>query len=184
VPPYGYEQQPPAYDYSYDQQAYGQQAYGYPAPPPKKGHGVMIAVLVGCLVIGAAITLAPILFFNKVMSDASEITSSFDGSQTQQILDNDLEVTFGDWESPENEYDRGRLPVTLKNKGGDRATFRVQIEAVNDGGERIGTTSVSADRLAAGQSTSEKSIFPVSEDKEGELATATFNILSVTKTDF
>jgi hypothetical protein len=71
--------------------------------------------------------------------------------------------------------------VTLKNKGSERATFSVRIEAVNADGERIADDSAYAADLGPGQSVTEDLFTLVSDGEYDELTTATFKVISVTK---
>ncbi|WP_149483064.1 hypothetical protein [Mycolicibacterium sp. P1-18] len=177
------------------QAAYGQQpwappsypAYGYgygqpPMAPAKRTPSWIIWLIVACVAAPILLAVGAYAFVAKTSSDLGSTLESMSGGQTQQILDEDLDVTLGAFDMDTSEYSsRGTLPVTVKNKGDKRATFTVRIEAVTDSGERITDASVFANDLGPGQSYTDDLSFFVDDDKKRDLSHATFHIVSVSK---
>lgn len=151
-----------------------------PAPPRKSSNGLVIGLIIGAVVIVLVVFVAPMVFFAKVSGDINDTIARGTGGQTEQILENELEVTFGKFVRTDTEYRKdGKLPVTFRNKGSERATFYVQVEAVDDNGDRIAEDTASVTSLAGGQSTTDE-LFTFSENVD-ELQTATFRVASVSK---
>lgn len=78
--PYGQQPypQPPYPQQPYGQPPYGQPGYApYPAPPPKKGNGAFVAILVGTLiVVGGGIAAAVVLTGNHTNNPVAAPTTS------------------------------------------------------------------------------------------------------------
>jgi hypothetical protein len=181
--PGSYEHRTQPYDYGppAPMPPYG---YGYPPPQPAKGNnGVLIAVIVSIAVVavGIIVYIAPLLFVSQMSSDVDEMISETSGGNTEQILDDEIEVTFGTFtrDTEFTSLTRGKLPVTVRNKGSERATYNIQIEAVDADGNRIGEDTAYIRSLAPGQSVTEE-VFTLSDDYY-ELKGATFKVASVSK---
>lgn len=189
--PNPYEQPTPTYGYG-AQAPMPPNGYGYPPGPPKKrNNGVIIAVISGVVVIVLAffVFVAPFIFIDKMSSDLNDMTTKSDelysnssGANTEKILDNDLDVDFGTF-TRDRTYSSitvGKLPVTVHNKGSERATYSIQIEAVDASGDRIAEESVYVANLAPGQSVT-KDVFTANSDNYDELTQATFKVAGVSK---
>lgn len=155
---------------------------GYPMPPQpaKKSHGLLIGGLIaGAVLIAFMVFVAPLLFIGKMTEDIKDIA----GPETEQILENELDVTFGTFKRDTKAYkqDRGVLPVTLKNKGTQKYTFTVQIEAVDGDGNRIADDSIYAQYLSPGQSTTLDAFDIGFDDQYSELRNATFRVAGVSR---
>lgn len=146
--------------------------------------GVVALVLA---VASMGITLA----MQKAVGDAldeagEEISQVFDdasGENTEAILENDLDVTIGEFTLTEDEYglQDSKLAVTVRNKSDEKQSFSVKIEAVNAEGNRIEDDTIYANDLGAGQS-QEFNIFNfVASDKYEALKSASFKVVSATK---
>jgi hypothetical protein len=159
--------------------------YGYPpAPPKKRNTGIIIALICAVAVIIAAFFMfvAPMLFIDKMMSDGNEMLSNSSGGNTEQILDDDLDIDFGTF-TRDRTYSSitvGKLPVTVHNKSSERATYSIQIEAVDANGDRIAEDSLYITNLAPGQSVT-KDVFTINSDDYYELTKATFKVEAVSK---
>ncbi|KAA0093650.1 hypothetical protein CIW49_26750 [Mycolicibacterium sp. P1-18] len=150
--------------------------------PAKRTPSWIIWLIVACVAAPILLAVGAYAFVAKTSSDLGSTLESMSGGQTQQILDEDLDVTLGAFDMDTSEYSsRGTLPVTVKNKGDKRATFTVRIEAVTDSGERITDASVFANDLGPGQSYTDDLSFFVDDDKKRDLSHATFHIVSVSK---
>jgi hypothetical protein len=181
--PNPYENTAPPHDYGpqtpMPMPPYG---YGYPTPQPKKGtHGVLIAVIVGAIVLAFIVFVAPLIFIGNMSSDVDEMISNSSGGNTEQILENEVDVTFGTF-TKDTKYTSlmsGKLPVTVHNKGSERATYSIQIEAVDADGNRIAEDTAYIQNLGPGQSVTEEA-FTLSDDYY-KLKGATFRVAGVSK---
>ncbi|WKG03622.1 FxLYD domain-containing protein [Mycolicibacterium sp. HK-90] len=151
-----------------------------PAAPRKSSTGLIVGLIIGAVVIALIVFVAPVVLFAKVSGDLNDTISESTGDKTEQILENELEVSFGEFVRTDTEYrESGKLPVTFRNKGGERATFYVQVEALDANGDRIAEDTASVTSLSPGQSTSED-LFTISDNVD-DLEAATFRVASVSK---
>ena len=147
------------------------------------------ALILGVLAI--VITLACQISVSKAIDDAvdemneavnglSDDLSAMAGEKTDDILENNLDVAFGDFVVIEGDFlDDTELKVILTNKGSETASFTVKIEATNSDGSRITTDNIYADSLKANQSQEFKAFTLVESDKYEALKNATFKVLEV-----
>lgn len=114
-----------------------------------------IAGLVLCI-----LTLMIAVNMNNAVSDAvndgmDDINNNFNemtGENTEQILANDLDVTFGNYTTDGNEYfETGKLEVTIKNKTNETYNYSINIEALDKDGVRIATDTIYVDEIAPNQ---------------------------------
>ncbi len=97
-----------------------------PASPKKSSKGLIIGLVVAAVVIMLAVFVAPVVFFAKMTGDINDTISQGTGGQTEQILEDELEVTFGKFIRTDTEYRKdGKLPVTFRNKGSERTGFYI-----------------------------------------------------------
>ncbi len=154
------------------------------------GQGLAIATIIISLVAGGLV-LATQAFYGEVVDDVSdsvqESLNDFDGTNTEKLLANNVDVTLGSFvfnPGTEAEYsydDTTELPVTIKNKASERSSYTVKIEAVDANGVRIAEDTVYVSDLNTGQSIAEKAFQYVESSKVEALKTATFKILEVSK---
>ncbi len=154
------------------------------------GQGLAIATII-ISVITFGIVLATQSFYGKVVNDASnsakESVNDFNGTNTDKLLKTSVDVTLGTFVfNPGNEAnytydDTTELPVTIKNKSSEKASYTIKIEAVDASGNRIAEDTIYAADLGAGQSMSEKAFKYVDSGKLEAVKTATFKILEVSK---
>jgi hypothetical protein len=187
--PNPYEQSTPSYGYAAPAPM-PPNGYGYPPDPPKKrNNGVIIAVICGvvAIILAFLVFLAPSILFkstvNEVMSNSNELMNNSSGANTEQILDDELDVDFGTF-TRDRTYSSltvGKLPVTVKNKGSERAAmYNIQIEAVDANGDRMAEDTFYVTNLAPGQSAT-KDVFTNSIDNYSELTDATFRVAGISK---
>lgn len=159
----------------------GWPAMPYPPAPARKSYtGLVIALVIGAVAITFMVFVAPFLFIDKMTGDLNDSIANGTGANTEQILENELEVTFGDFTRTDTKYRKdGKLPVTFRNKGSQKATYYVQVEALDANGDRIAEDTAYVTSLSAGQSTSQD-LFTLSEDVE-KVQGATFRVASVSK---
>ena len=154
------------------------------------GQGLAIATII-LSVLTVIIVLATQSFYGKVANDVSESVAEsvkdYDGSNTDKLLKNNVDVTLGTFvfnPGAEADYtydDTTELPVTIKNKSSEKSSYSVKIEAVDAAGTRIAEDTIYVSDLNPGQSVSEKAFKYVEESKLEAIKAATFKILEVSK---
>lgn len=154
------------------------------------GQGLAVATII-LSVLTAVVVLSSQSFYGKVADEVSnsvsESVNDFDGTNTDKLLETSVDVTLGEFvfnPGAEAEYsydDTTELPVTIKNKASEKASYTVKIEAVDSEGARIADDTVYVSDLNPGQTVSEKAFKYVESDKLEALKIATFKILEVTK---
>ena len=145
---------------------------------------IIMSVLTGIgFGISTAITLAAVDAVDEAAADLDEDFGRLDGSATDDILAKDLTVDLGKFEASEDEYGivETRLPVTVTNKASEKATYDVQVEAVDKSGKRITDDMLVTSALGAGQAQDLNLFEFVEEDKVEALKTATFKIVEVSQ---
>ncbi|WP_131811734.1 FxLYD domain-containing protein [Mycolicibacterium peregrinum] len=194
---YPHEQWPPPSGYDGQSQQDSQPAYPaagqwtpqlaqgwagpYPPAAPRKSYtGLVITLVIGAVLIALIVFVAPFFFIDKMTGDLNDSIANSSGANTEQILENELEVTFGEFTRTDTKYRKdGKLPVTFRNKSGEKASFYVQVEALDADGNRVAEDTASVTSLSPGQSTTED-LFTFSEDVE-KIQGATFRVASVSK---
>ena len=113
---------------------------------------------------------------NKTIDDST-------GKNTDDILKNDVEVDLGTFTITQDEYglQNSKLVVSVKNKTSEKKSFSIKIEAVDADGKRIDDDAVYANDLNAGQAQDFDAFTLVTSDKYDALKSATFKIVSATK---
>ena len=149
------------------------------------GQGLAIATII-LSVLTFVVVLATQSFYGKVAEDVgnsvNESMNDFDGTNTDKLLETSVDVTIGKFAVTNDGYiDSTELPVTVKNKASEKASYTVKIEAVDADGTRVADDTIYVTDLNAGQSVSEKAFQYVESGKVEALKTATFKILEVTK---
>lgn len=102
--------------------------------------------------------------------------------ETEDILKNQVDVQFGEFQVIEGEYSNDtKLVVTVKNKSDEKKSFYITVEAVDSEGYRLDTDTIYARDLQPGQG-QKFEIFTFVTDSECEnLKKATFRVLDVSK---
>lgn len=149
------------------------------------GQGLAIATII-LSVLTFVVVLATQSFYGKVAEDVgnsvNESMNDFDGTNTDKLLETSVDVTIGKFAVTNDGYiDSTELPVTVKNKASEKASYTVKIEAVDADGTRVADDTIYVTDLNAGQSVSEKAFQYVESGKVEALKIATFKILEVTK---
>ena len=144
----------------------------------KAGKGKAIAgIILGILAIVITLTM------QKGLSDAlDEVSNSLDkatGGKTEQVLQEELEVTLGKFEAKKDEYGltNTKLEVKVKNKTSETKSGSIQIEAVDKDGSRLTNDYIYINSLNAGQSQNFKCFEYVESDKLEKMKNATFKIV-------
>ena len=144
-----------------------------------------ISFVLGVLAIIFAI-IAITLNSQKALSDSlDDLSKDLDtsvnnatGKNTEDILNNYVDVSLGEFEVIEEEYfSKTKLTVKVTNKASEKKSYSIQIEAVSEDGSRIAQDYVYANDLNAGQSQSFDIFTFVSSDKLESMKNATFKIV-------
>ena len=154
------------------------------------GQGLAIATII-LSVVTFIVVVATQSFYghvaNEVSNSVNESVNDFDGTNTDKLLKNNVDVTLGTFvfnagaEASYSYDDITELPVTIKNKASEKASYTVKIEAIDTSGTRIAEDTIYASDLNAGQSVSEKAFKYIEEGKLEAIKTATFKVLEVSK---
>ncbi len=154
------------------------------------GQGLATATIIISIIAGIVV-IATQAFYSKAVDEVgksvNEAVSDYDGTNTDKLLKDSADVTLGQFvfdAGAETEYsydDTTKLPVTIKNKSAEKASFTVKIEAVDASGNRIADDTIYVNDLNAGQSQTEDAFKYVESGKLEAIKTATFKIVSVSK---
>lgn len=166
----------------------------YESKSPKKaksaGKGAITNVIIKVIFI-VIICLVFIFGIGDILKPLKEefekdFSDNFYSEQTEENDEfNDVEVTFGEFTVGKNEYFvETLLEVKVKNISDSRATFFITVEAVDEDGVRIGTSTVYADKLNSGQEVCAEAFSYVEEDKLEQYKNAEFKVLEVQKYSF
>lgn len=154
------------------------------------GQGLAIATII-LSVITFVVVIATQALYGKIANDVNtsvtESVNDFDGTNTEKLLQNNVDVTIGTFvfdagaEANYSYDDTTELPVTIKNKSSEKASYTVKIEAVDASGTRVGEDTIYVTDLNPGQSVSEKAFEYIEEGKLEAVKSATFKVLEVSK---
>ncbi len=142
----------------------------------------LVAIILGVAAI--IITLAMQASWSKAIDDAvDEFNDEMDylsGGKTDDILKDHLDVTIGKFNVTYGEFlNSTELSVTLKNKSSEAKSFSVTVEAIDELGNRIGSETVYANQLQAGQGQAFKVFELVSDEKIEAYKKAKFRVVEV-----
>ena len=137
------------------------------------------ALILGLLSI--VITLSLQSSWSNTLDNISNDLNTISGDNTEEVLKNNVDVSFGNFEVIEEEYGftDTKLEVKITNKSNEKKSFSIQIEAIDDNGTRIDTDTIYINNLGAGQSQTEKAFTYVSSEKIESLKKAKFNVVEV-----
>lgn len=168
----------------------------YEGKKPKRaksaGKGALIGfitnIVLSIVLVILYIVFAASLFSNitdDIESNISAMGDVFREETTDEILEKDVEVSFGEFKITNNGYySETSLEVTVKNKATTQCTYYITIEAVDENGNRIETDMIYADRLNAGQKIELTAFEYVEQEKINQLKEANFKVLEINKYDF
>jgi len=144
----------------------------------------IIALILGVASIFCTISIQKSISdsIDEIVDETNSSLNDMDGTNTEEILGRDVEVTLGEFEVEEGEYiTETSLSIKVTNKLSEKASFNITIEAVDENGDRIDEGYVYANDLGAGQSQTFDIFEYVEEDKLEDMKNATFKIASVSK---
>lgn len=115
----------------------------------------------------------------------NEIQADEDGSNTDQILNKELDVTLGQWSDTADDAGNHttQLPVTVTSKDSATAsaTYSIHLEAVDGDGNILSEDTIMIANLGKGQSQSFTSFQHPDEAVRDALSSATFKIADISK---
>lgn len=115
----------------------------------------------------------------------NEIQADEDGSNTDQILSKELDVTLGEWSDTADDAGNHttQLPVTVTSKDNATAsaTYSIHLEAVDGDGNILSEDTIMIANLGKGQSQSFTSFQHPDEAVRDALSSATFKIADISK---
>jgi hypothetical protein len=165
----------------------GMTPYGLRPPPQlQKGNRFAIAAVasIGTVLCVLALVLAVIgvVIVNKAFVDLPGSPDKVMDERSAQILRDDLDVDFGNF-APAGKplLEAGKLPVTLRNKGRDTASFSIHVEAVDAAGNRIAADTAHAANLFPGQSITDDLFIFLPTDSYNAMSGATVRIVEAAK---
>ncbi|MDE6111437.1 MAG: zinc-ribbon domain-containing protein [Eubacterium sp.] len=163
----------------------------YDSKSPKKaksaGKGALTSVILR-VVATIVFVMVYIVFIAGIIDYSSNMINDAENSSYSETEDGDLDkvdVTFGDFIVKNNDfYAETSLEVKVKNLSDSRSTFFITIEAVDEDGVRLGTSTVYADSLNSGQEIYAEAFDYVEEDKLDQYKNAEFKVLEVQQYSF
>ena len=152
----------------------------------KGGKGISIA---GTLVsvVAIVVVLATQSMYGQVADDASKSLDKMSGDATEELLNKDVSVDFGEYTVETQDYgsgitsQSGYLAVTVKNLASDSKSYSIHFEALDASGTRIQDDYIYANSLASGQTESNKIFTAVSDEYVEKYKGATFKIVEVSQ---
>jgi hypothetical protein len=160
----------------------------------KKGKRVGQGIAIATIILSAVtmiVVFATQAIYGKVADNIStsvnESVDNFNGTNTEKLLKENVDVTLGAFvfdpgaEAAFSYDDTFELPVTIKNKSSEKASYTVKVEAVDASGTRLADDTIYVSDLNPGQSVSEKAFKFVEEGKREAVKSATFKVLEVSK---
>lgn len=141
----------------------------------KKGSlGKSLAGLVLCVI-------AIIVGISMNNSAVNIIQENIESNTTEEILKNDVDVSFSEYIIDSGGYlESGKVEVTVSNKSSETHSFWVFIEALDSEGNRIDTSVMYANNLAANQSSKEDKFYSLGGSID-KFKDATFRVYDVSK---
>lgn len=140
--------------------------------------GIIIAIVACIIVYQSQVALGEAI--DDAFSDLNTTFSDIDGSNTDSILENYVDVELGTLKVTKGAYSTDTsLTVKVTNKAEEKKTFSIHVEAIDSDGNRIDEDYVYANDLGAGQSQSFDIFTYISADNLSAMKSATFNIVEV-----
>ena len=168
----------------------------YEEKKPKRAKSAVKGALIGFIteiVLAIILVILSVVFatslFNNISNDIESnipaIGYVFREETTDNILEKDVDVSFGEFKVTNNGYySETSLDITVKNKAEEQCSYYITIEAVDANGARIDTDMIYADRLGAGQEIYLKAFEYVDQEKLNQFKNATFKVLEINKYDY
>lgn len=137
----------------------------------------IIGIILG--ILSVVITLAMQSSISKSLDETSKKLDKITGNSTEEVLQDDVDVSIGDFITTTGEYGYTdtKLTVTVTNKTDSQKSFSIHIEAIDSTGKRIDDDYAYANNLNPNQSQDcDLFQFVQSEDVDN-MKNATFKIV-------
>ena len=169
--------------------------FGLVATIQKHGGKAIAALVLGILAIVVTILMSVVVYkatkdasdtISKAVNDANNTINDASGSNTDKLLQTDVNVTIGDFSATDSGYGTydTKLPVTVKNISSKTESYIITIAAEStDGKTQIATDTVVVNSLTAGQTSQQTAFSYVNSDQIDAMKSATFKVSSISKTD-
>ncbi|MBQ2695446.1 DUF308 domain-containing protein [Candidatus Saccharibacteria bacterium] len=150
-----------------------------------EGHKALVATILGAvaIVVGIVMNVIAVKTAENIVNTWNEelggIVSEFRDDYENSALGKTVDVTIEGYQDINDSWSDKGLVVTIKNISDKTLSFSINIEALDENGNRIDESYVSAESLAPGQSVT-KNAFTLSSLDEDVLENATFNIYRAT----
>jgi hypothetical protein len=123
-----------------------------------------------------------VVVIDRARIDAADALNSTTDARSAQILRKDLDVDVGRFAPAANPLlETGKLPVTLRNKGRNTASFSLHVEAVDAAGNLIADDTAEAANMSPGQFVIEDLFIVVPTDRYDAMSHATIRVVQVDK---
>jgi hypothetical protein len=123
-----------------------------------------------------------VVVIDRARTDAADALNSTTDARSAQILRKDLDVDVGRFAPAANPLlETGKLPVTLRNKGRNTASFSLHVEAVDAAGNLIADDTAEAANMSPGQFVIEDLFIVVPTDRYDAMSHATIRVVQVDK---
>jgi Domain of unknown function (DUF4190) len=149
----------------------------------KRSRSGKAMAIIGTVLCVLALVLAVIgvIIVNRAFIYQGDSLDEITRERTEQILQDDLDVALGQFLPAANPLlETAKLPVTLRNKGRDSASFSVHVEAVDAACNRIADDTAHAN-LSPGQSITKDLFVVVPLDQYDAMRRAAIRIVEVAK---
>lgn len=138
--------------------------------------GLILGIL--AIVITIIMQMAALNAIDEAVNEINNEIEYMAGDKSDEILEKHLNVTFGKFQVISGEYyEETKLEATVTNKGDERKSFDVTVEAVDKNGNRIAVDYIYVSDLGVGQSQKIEIFDLVTSDKIPLLKKATFKIV-------
>jgi hypothetical protein len=166
----------------------GRTPYGYGRPPQKpqtsNGFAIAAVAIIGTVlcVLTLAFAVMGVVIVDRALIDVGDAPDKVMDERSAQILRDDLDVELGNFvPAGKPLLETGKLPVILRNKGRDTASFSVHVEAVDAAGNRIADDTAYAANLFPGQSITDDLFIFVPTIRYDAMSRATVRIVEASK---
>ena len=151
----------------------------------KKGIGNRGAAIAGIVLCVVSVTLGVQAFVGAALDAASDSLDRSAGKQTEQVLQNDVNVTFEDYVIEEKDYhQQGYLPVVVTNTSDKVQSYTITVAAVDKNGGRFEESYVYVNDLGPGKTAvDDRNFMAFTQEKCDVFKDATFEVEKVGVTD-
>lgn len=144
------------------------------------GKGALVGFVVWMILLFVFYAVVWASVINTVHDNVEDL---FREETVEELLENDVDIVFGEFSVDNDAYifNTTSLEVTVTNKATTMQSYYITVEAVKADGTRIGTDTVYAKQLNAGQKVELTAFTYVPSDKLNLYKAAEFRVLEITK---